>query len=114
MHNKAIKISPAEPELYDQRRQTYMRRSNYGQALSDAHKCVDLQPEKNIYHFHAICALVALGRYDEAKAEYEKVFKADSESSSEICRGNMCLTLWMLDANGTHVTVNPRMLLFGL
>ncbi|MHC4112997.1 MAG: LamG-like jellyroll fold domain-containing protein [Planctomycetota bacterium] len=82
-HNKAIKISPAEPELYDQRRQTYMRRSNYGQALSDAHKCVDLQPEKNIYHFHAICALVALGRYDEAKAEYEKVFKADSENKKQ-------------------------------
>ncbi|MBW8040349.1 MAG: protein kinase [Planctomycetes bacterium] len=85
-HNKTIKFSPAEPELYDQRRQTYMRRSNYEQALLDARKCGQLESEENIYHFHAICALVALGRYDEAKVEYEKVFKADSANKTQFQR----------------------------
>ena len=75
-HNKAIKLSPAEPKLYDQRRQTYMKMGNYEKVLSDAKECVRLQPDEKIYHFHVFCALVATGRYDEAKIKYNTIVKS--------------------------------------
>ena len=39
-HNKAIGLSDSEPELYDQRRHTYMQMGKYEKALSDARACV--------------------------------------------------------------------------
>jgi len=75
-HDKAITLSPDKAELYDQRRRTQMQMSNYEQALLDARKCAELEPEENVYHFHAFCALVALGRYDEAKVKYDKIIKS--------------------------------------
>ncbi|MDH4238611.1 MAG: protein kinase [Phycisphaerae bacterium] len=75
-HNKAIRISPKEAGLYDERRQTCMRMGNYEQVISDAQACVQLKPDEKAYHFNVFCALVALGRYDEAKAEYERIIKS--------------------------------------
>ena len=75
-HNKAIRLSPDEPELYDERRQTHLQMANYEQALLDTRKCVKLRPKEGIYHFHAFCALVALGRYDEAKVKYDTIIKS--------------------------------------
>ena len=85
-HNKSIKISPDDAELYEQRRQTHMKIANYEEALLDARKCVELQPEENIFRFHAFCVLVALGHYEEAKAEYEKVFKSAVETKRRFQR----------------------------
>ncbi|MHC4284845.1 MAG: protein kinase domain-containing protein [Planctomycetota bacterium] len=70
-HDKAIKLSPDESKLYDQRRRTHIQMGNYEQALSDARKCVELEPEDGIYRLHVFCALVASGYYDEAKVKYD-------------------------------------------
>jgi len=83
-HDKAVTLSPDEAELYNERRQTRMQMGNYEQALLDARKCVELQPEKNIYHFHAFCALVALGLYDEANVKYDTIIKSGLMTKSEI------------------------------
>lgn len=83
-HNKAINLSPDEHELYDQRRQTYLQMANYGQALLDARECVRLQPNEKIYHFHSLCALVALGRYDEAKVKYDTIIKSGLMSKAHL------------------------------
>ena len=77
-HDKAIEISPDDSGLYDQRRQTYMRMGDYEKALSDAETCIRLQPREAIHRFHRFCALVGLGRYDEAKAKYKEVFGSGS------------------------------------
>jgi len=76
-HNKAIGLSDSEPELYDQRRHTYMQMGKYEKALSDARACVSLQPDEKIYPFHAFCALVALGRYDDAETQYRGIIESD-------------------------------------
>ena len=75
-HNKAITLLPDEPELYNQRRQTHMQMGHYEQALSDAQECVRLKPDENIYHLHTFCALVASGRYDEAKVKYDTIIES--------------------------------------
>jgi tetratricopeptide (TPR) repeat protein len=72
-HNKAIQLEGAQAELYDQRRQTYMKMGHFERALADAQACVRLQPDEGIHHFHVFCALAALGRYDDAKAQYERI-----------------------------------------
>jgi serine/threonine protein kinase/Tol biopolymer transport system component len=72
-HDTAISLSENDAKLYGQRRQTHLQMGNYLQVLSDAKKCVSLQPDKGIYHFHEFCALVALGRYGEAKIKYETI-----------------------------------------
>ncbi len=75
-HNKAIKLSSAEAELYDQRRRTHMQMGNYEQVLSDARECVRLRPDEKMYHFHVFCALAASGYYDEAKVKYDTIIKS--------------------------------------
>jgi len=75
-HNKAIKLLPDNPEFYDQRRRTHMAVDNYEKVLSDAQQCVQLTPKDGIYHFRVFCALVALGYYEQAKVEYDKIIKS--------------------------------------
>jgi serine/threonine protein kinase/Tol biopolymer transport system component len=87
-HNRAIAFCPDEHELHDQRRQTHLRMGNYEQALSDARACVQLGPDERWlsihrtssssqrYHFHVFCALVATGRYDEAKVKYDTIIES--------------------------------------
>jgi len=73
-HNKAIQLEGEQTELtelYDQRRRTHMQMGNFESALADARACVHLTPDMGIHHFDVFCALVALGRYHEAKAKYE-------------------------------------------
>jgi len=82
-HNRAIEVSPDDPELYDQRRQTHMKMANYEQALSDARECVQLKPDENIYRFHVFCALVALGRFEQAQAKYDEVFDPNSQTKQQ-------------------------------
>lgn len=84
-HDKAIKISPDDPKLYDQRRRTYMQMGNYEKVLSDARKCAELEPEEGIYRFHSFCALIASGYYDEAKVKYDTIIKSG------------IMTKWQLD-----------------
>jgi len=83
-HDKAIKLSPAEAELYDQRRRTHMQIGNYEQVLSDARECIRLQPDEKMYRFHVFCALVASGYYDEAKVEYDTIIKSGLILKSEL------------------------------
>jgi serine/threonine protein kinase len=75
-HNKAIKLSPDGPELYDQRHRTHMAMGNYEKVLSDAQQCARLAPNEGIYHFRVFCALVVLGRYEQAKLEYSTIIKS--------------------------------------
>ncbi len=79
-HSRAIEISPDDAEFYNQRRQTYMQMGNHEQVLSDAQECVQLQPNKEIYHFHVFCALVALGHSEQAQSKYDEVFNPNSAS----------------------------------
>ena len=76
-HNAAIRLLRDDAELYDQRRRTYMQMGDYERALSDAQECVQLQPEKGMYHFHVFCVLVAVGDYDQAKVKYEAIVRSD-------------------------------------
>ncbi|MHC4118729.1 MAG: protein kinase domain-containing protein [Planctomycetota bacterium] len=73
-HNEAIRLSPDDADLYDQRRRTYVQMGDHRQALSDAQECVRLEPDQKINHFHVFCAMIALGHFEEAKEEYYRVF----------------------------------------
>ncbi|MHC4508643.1 MAG: protein kinase domain-containing protein [Planctomycetota bacterium] len=75
-HNKAIGMSGDDAELYDQRRLTHMRTGNYESALADARACVRLQPDVGMHHFDVFCALVALGRYEQARTERQRTIES--------------------------------------
>jgi len=78
-HNKAIQLEGEQTELaelYDQRRRTHVQMGNFESALADARACVRLQPDQGRHHFDVFCALVALGRYDDAKAECERTIES--------------------------------------
>jgi tetratricopeptide (TPR) repeat protein len=82
-HNHAIGICDLDTELaelYDQRRKTHCQMGNYRQALSDALHCVQLRPDQVVYRFHVFEALVSLGYYEQAKAEYTMIVESDPEA----------------------------------
>ena len=72
-HDQAIELAPDEAEFYDQRRQTYLQMERYEDALEDARTCVDLDPNEIIYRINLFCDLTALGRYDDARIEYDGI-----------------------------------------
>ena len=76
-HNRAAGFtSPRDrrlAEFCDQRRQTLMRMGKYDQALADADMCLKIQPQEPLYHFNLFCVLTALGEYEKAQAEYDKI-----------------------------------------
>ena len=79
-HDRAASlIAPRDrrlAELSNQRRQTLMRMGKYDQALDDAKVCLKLRPQEEIYKFHLFCALVALGDYEKAQTEYDKILES--------------------------------------
>jgi len=77
-HNKAVELSPDDPELYSQRYETYLRWAKYDYALQDANRCVEMEPEQFVYHFNVFTALVSLGDYEAARQQYSKIVGADS------------------------------------
>jgi serine/threonine protein kinase/Flp pilus assembly protein TadD len=74
-YNTAIRLNPDDPNPYNERRIAYMRMGEYGKALLDAHRCMELRPEDTYYRFCVFCALVAQGRYPEAHEEYERIVR---------------------------------------
>jgi len=79
-HHKAIELSADDPELYDQRRETYVRLGNHDEALADARQCVRLKPQETKYEFDVFCHLTGLGRFDEAKAWYSSQIGSNPSS----------------------------------
>ena len=75
-HNQAIKKVSDQAELYDQRRRTHMHMGHFESALADARACVRLEPNAGMHHFHVFSAKVALGRYNEAKAQHERIIES--------------------------------------
>jgi tetratricopeptide (TPR) repeat protein len=71
-HARAIERAPTGSRYHDQRRETYMRLGDYRSALADARECLRRSPGEALHHFHAFCALTALGEYAEAEREYEE------------------------------------------
>jgi tetratricopeptide (TPR) repeat protein len=75
-HTQAIRLCPNSDELsrlYNQRRKTHMRSGNYRAALEDAEQNSALKSGED--RFPVFCALLALGEYDKAQAEYKRVAK---------------------------------------
>jgi serine/threonine protein kinase len=72
-HNEAIMLDPEDPDLYEQRRETYMRMGRYALALADAQRASRLDPENLSHHVRVFMALVALKEYEQAKRQYERV-----------------------------------------
>jgi hypothetical protein len=71
-YNEAIRLGPDDPELYDGRRETYMRMQRYELALHDAEKCAELRPEEPSYFYQPFWAYTALGQYDRAEEHYAR------------------------------------------
>ena len=74
---KMCDVENARAELHNQRRETYVRMGNYKAALEDAQRCIKLEPEQFVYHFHVFTALVSLGEHEAARQEYRKIVQDD-------------------------------------
>ncbi len=79
-HNRAVSLTSANDarlaEYHNQRHQTLMQMGRYDNALADVQACRELEPGEPIYDFRTFCVLLALGRYDEAQAEYDNILTA--------------------------------------
>jgi len=76
-HSRAVGLTSPDDkrlaEFCDQRRQTLMQIGKYEYALADIQTCLKIQPSEPIYHFNLFCVLLALGNYENAKAEYDNI-----------------------------------------
>jgi tetratricopeptide (TPR) repeat protein len=70
-HDWAIRLSPDQAQLYDERSTTYRRMHQYERALDDVRRCVDLEPNNSSYAHRLFGAYTALGRYDQAEQFYQ-------------------------------------------
>jgi len=75
-HGRAIRLSPGDALLFDERRQTYMCMGDCQRALADARECARLEPSVNLYEMRVFFTLVALGQYEQARAAYQNLIAA--------------------------------------
>ncbi|UCH70823.1 MAG: protein kinase, partial [Candidatus Bathyarchaeota archaeon] len=84
--DRAIHLTPEEDvrfvELYRERYLTHIRMAKYEDALRDAQKCAHLQEEDKFSHFQVFCALVRLGRHEDAAEIFRTVFQPDSQAKA--------------------------------
>jgi len=71
-HNKAIDLNPDDLELYDERRETYLRMGRYDLALQDAQKCASLRPNEPAHLYKPFSVYTAAGQYDKAAEHYSR------------------------------------------
>jgi hypothetical protein len=80
-HSQALRLCRVETErtdIYDQRRETYMRAGDYGAALQDSRHCVSLKPEEFYYHFNVFTAMFWLKDYPRAQEQYRQIVRTSS------------------------------------
>ena len=79
-HSRALGLTSQRDkrlaEFCDQRRQTLMQMGKYEYALADIQTCLKIQPSEPIYHFNMFCVLLALGNYENARAEYDNILSS--------------------------------------
>jgi serine/threonine protein kinase len=87
-HDRAIGLSGAHDKRFggycSQRRQTLMQMGRFEQALADAQTCVRLQPREAMHHFHLFCVLTALGEYQKAQEEHNKILETGLMNRSRL------------------------------
>jgi len=77
-HAQAIELCTLQDELnrlYDERRRTYMRSGNQKAALQDAEQRLAFRADQPSSRVPVFAALLALGQYEKAQAEYTRVAK---------------------------------------
>jgi tetratricopeptide (TPR) repeat protein len=72
-YNDALQLSHGDPLLYDGRRETYTRMGQYGPALRDALKCVELRPVELSYSYKLFSAYTLTGQYEQAKEQCDRL-----------------------------------------
>jgi len=105
-HSQAIELAPTQARFYDERRETFMRMGEYEKALADAQECIRLSPKEGIYHFHAFCALTALGRYGEAQREYQAILTLGGSSRGEY-QFRKWAAVYAIDIVDRHASWHP-------
>ena len=71
-HTHAIVLCSDDPDLYDERCETYMRMERFASALQDAQKCAELRPDEPVYFCKPWSAYTMLGQYDRAADHYAR------------------------------------------
>jgi serine/threonine protein kinase len=81
-HNQALRLCRSvtdRADIYDQRRETYMRAGDYTAALQDARQCVALQPEEFRHQFNVFAAMFWLEDYQQAQEQYRQIVRTSPE-----------------------------------
>ena len=95
--SKAIELTDAGDQecidLYGHRRRTYLLMGQYDNALRDAHRCVELDENSWMHHFHLFCMLTASGRHDQAEAIYRQTLASNREQFCQHCTAYVFDTL---------------------
>ena len=73
---QAIELNPVNAVYYANRSIANLRMENFGYALSDASKAIEVDPKYLKAYYRRAAAYMALGKYKLALKDYERVHKA--------------------------------------
>jgi len=81
----AIKLSPNDPDIWLARSHYYCSRSDFGKALPDVNRALELSPKSASLIEHRANILWLLGKKEPALAAYQSALKAEPENHSFRC-----------------------------
>jgi len=104
-YDTAIRLTAADdPEyvaLNGRCCEALMRMGQYERVLSKIRQCLRIAPEAAILHFHAFCALTALGRYEEANTLYRGIADSNPDARTRLRDWSMKYVFDTLEAGFT-------------
>ncbi|XP_051240814.1 stress-induced-phosphoprotein 1 isoform X2 [Dicentrarchus labrax] len=96
MFTKAIDCDPEDHRFYGNRSYCYWCLEQYGPALTDAQRSIQLAPDWPKGYFRKGCALMGLKRYSEAEKAIEQVLKLDPHCKEACSKLNTCRVLQLM------------------
>ena len=89
-YTKAISVDPEFVVLYSNRSAAFLANGESSKALRDARKCVELDASFVKGHSRLGAALLALKRFEQAKASYEFVLQKDATNKAALKGVDVC------------------------
>jgi tetratricopeptide (TPR) repeat protein len=77
-----------------------MRLGQYERVLARVQACLEITPEAPVLHFHSFCALIALGRYDQAGTLFRRIVEANQNAGMRLRDWSMKYVFDTLEAGG--------------
>ena len=107
-YGEALKLTPQDPRIYEQRAAVEMKINDYDKALADYSEAIKLKPNETRYYLYRSYIYETKGDIKNSMADTEKVLKIDPRNAEAKSRKARLEARQNINAAPTPISSSPR------